>query len=551
MGKAVNTIKTDLPVWTNNDVGASTDDLRLRSDNITATFNQVTGHTHDGTPGDGGPISAGSLSSFNNFMAENQTFDHATASGTSVIVTTQLSGKTPGGADAVAGVYTTAPGNRVTLLTLPAETAIEDAGGQRVYGRITEAATVWTLSFFTNEAGVETAHSLSSQDIRVFFAEVFTMATRPTRGSDTGQLPSLDLTADIIDASATASGKVNVTTQSFGGLKTFVAGAVAQTVLRTEGKVETDSADDATSGSGVTLSLPSKEVLRLTSGTLVSVAGITAPVNKQKLIIINRTGVAITIINDATATAANRFLTGTSADLTLAIDAAIPLVYDTTTARWEVISSSAASTSSSAIKVRLHNATDTTKPATTAVLVDGKTIINNDLVLFTNLSSGNNTIHKASLSGINITWILQSLFEGSSSSASDMDEVRIKEGDYFADNILFYDGTTFFNLLNNKLPLTLTDNVSNIVFMELDTAFYKFMKMEYSITRGATTIQAGEVWASSNGTTGHLSQNPTTFIGDVGVTFNYNMSSTILQIRYSTTSTGSTASLKKTVKIWG
>ena len=404
IGKSVNTAKDNLPAWTNNDVGLSTDDLKTRDEALTLAFNTSVGHAHDGSLGAGKNIDAADLDSFNNYIAVLQTFEKTAASGTSVIVTTQLTGKVAGGGVATVGVYTTAPDNRVQLLHLPDETTIEDSGGQIVFGRLTEAAGVFTLSFFTNEAGVETAHSLSSQDIRVYFSEVYTMGTRPTRGADAGMLPSLDLTVDILDASATTRGVVSIGVQTFAGaktftgaisasnlsgtnsgdvtlaaigavpnangaslstqvltlqpadstfggvltaiaqsilgLKTFISGVVAQTVFRTEGKVETDSENDATSGSGVTLSLPSKEVVRLTNASLVSVAGITAPANKQKLILINRTTVAILIIDDATATAANRFLTGTGADLTLEVDASITLVYDTTTARWEIVGGS-------------------------------------------------------------------------------------------------------------------------------------------------------------------------------------------------------------------
>ena len=394
-----------LPVWTNNDVGASTDDLKTRADSLTAAFDNATGHAHGGATGDGAPIDAADLSNVNNFFGQFAGPKNiVTVSGLSTIVTTDFALETAGGSTTVEGVVTDPPSNRVVIIDELGE-FLENAAGDRVYGRLTFAATVWTLTYFVVTAGVETAYSIPAPiDINIYYKKTYSQANRPTFGADFGDFFTADMTSEIVDASATQRGVVSTGVQSFAGaktftgaisasnlsgtnsgdvtlavigsapnangaslsgqavtlqpadstfggvltaiaqsilgLKTFISGVVAQTVFRTEGKVETDSANDATTGSGVTLSLPAKEVVRLTSGTLVSVAGITAPSNKQKLIIINRTGVAITIINDATATAADRFLTGTGVDLTLAINASISLVYDTTTSRWEIVGGS-------------------------------------------------------------------------------------------------------------------------------------------------------------------------------------------------------------------
>lgn len=42
-----------VPMWTNQDVGATGDSLFLRADALTERFNQTTGHNHDGTDGSG------------------------------------------------------------------------------------------------------------------------------------------------------------------------------------------------------------------------------------------------------------------------------------------------------------------------------------------------------------------------------------------------------------------------------------------------------------------------------------------------------------------
>lgn len=410
-GMPQNSDEDVLPVWTNNDVGSPTNDLKDRAEALTEKFNDTTGHSHDGSPGGGAPVSAANLSNFNNFIGVMQTFSKTGASGTSTDVSSSFTTKTPGGTDSQVGIYTTAPDNICDIYTLSNDEEIEDAGGQKVYGRLTESAGVWTLSFFTNEAGVETAHSLSAQDIRVYFGEVFTMETRPTRGADLGRVGSLDKTADVVDASPTQRGLVNTGTQSFAGnktftgtvtasnltgtnsgdvslnpigavpnangaslsgqsltlqpadgtfggvltaiaqtiagLKTFAAGIIAQSIARFEGWFETDIEDDATAtGSNATLSEPAKHIRRLTLGTLASITGVTAPSNTKARhhILVNRTGVAISIVNDA-GTAANRILTGTGANMSMAANAAIWLAYDFTTAKWQVIGGSGGSTS--------------------------------------------------------------------------------------------------------------------------------------------------------------------------------------------------------------
>jgi len=199
-GRVANDPITALPAWVNNDVGTGTDNLTERADALTERFNDTTGHIHDGTTGNAPQISVLDVTDINQFRADWQTVDITTTAGTSTDVSIYFSGKTPGGNVSTAGVVTTGGLNRIVLVDSSTETAIEDTEGQRVYGRLTWAASVWTLSFFTNEAGVETAYSIGVAGLRIYFREVYTLATFPTIGADMGQIPSLDLTADIVDA---------------------------------------------------------------------------------------------------------------------------------------------------------------------------------------------------------------------------------------------------------------------------------------------------------------------------------------------------------------
>jgi hypothetical protein len=98
--------------------------------------------------------------------------------------------------------------------------------------------------------------------------------------------------------------------------------------------------NDTTSGTGVALATVSNSIVRLTNASLVSFNNIPAGFSGQKVIVVNRTTVDVSIINDAGGTAANRILTGTGADIDLAIDAALTFEYDATTARWQIVGGS-------------------------------------------------------------------------------------------------------------------------------------------------------------------------------------------------------------------
>lgn len=320
MGMTLNSAKDVLPSWASSNLGTSSDNLQARVEAIDAQF----------------PISIEDVIEINKFWAEWQETTFDSAAGTEDDISASMAGKVAGGGDAAEGVPTTDPNNIVALYSKDTGEEIEDAGGQRVYGRITEAAGVWTLTYYTNEAGVETAHSLSSQNIRIVFREVFNSADRPTFGSYMGMLASFDATADIAPASATVAGKVTTSAQTFGGDKTF--NDFIEGLSEWYGDMEDDA---ATTGSAQTMGTPAKLAKSVSNISLTSLAGITAPTKEQFFILINKTGAAITIVDEDTgATAANRFMTGTGTDLSLEDDASLWLLYDMAEARWRVVGGS-------------------------------------------------------------------------------------------------------------------------------------------------------------------------------------------------------------------
>lgn len=212
--------------YSSNNVVANGDNRKVAIGKLDAEFDTTLGHDHDGI--NSKQITIINVLDINQYFAEWQVLTVNSASGSSYVVTTEFTGLTAGGGASTLGVITSAPNNRCEIRTASTGLEVNDTQGQKVYARITESVGVWTLSFYTNEAGSETAHTLSSQNIVVYFREVFSQDTRPTIPADMGALGSLDLTSDVVDASTTERGVISTGTQSFAGLKTFTTGIVSQ-----------------------------------------------------------------------------------------------------------------------------------------------------------------------------------------------------------------------------------------------------------------------------------------------------------------------------------
>jgi hypothetical protein len=74
-------------------------------------------------------------------------------------VTASMGGSPSGGSDSAAGVFTTSPLNRAVLVRRDNGRAVERADGTRIFGRITFAATVFSLTLYVSDgAGGETAY---------------------------------------------------------------------------------------------------------------------------------------------------------------------------------------------------------------------------------------------------------------------------------------------------------------------------------------------------------------------------------------------------------
>jgi len=212
-GKPTNVAINTTPTWINNDVGGATDTLFERADALTAKFNFLSGHMHTGGAGDAPLLTGASIGPrpYRGYFIGG--IDLTGASGGSTDVSTELTGKTPSTNDVTLGVVVNTPYNRVILRQAsgPDENdPFTDGSGNEVYGRVTESVGVWTLTYYVDLAGVETAYSFGSPvDIRWYYQEIFDPLAVGTPVYDQyAFIPSENATADVIDATSAIAGKV-------------------------------------------------------------------------------------------------------------------------------------------------------------------------------------------------------------------------------------------------------------------------------------------------------------------------------------------------------
>lgn len=320
--------------WIADYVGSPNDTVKQRINELVLKFAGTGGHAHTGVDGDADQISATDLVNINQLFAEWQAFTTTGATGTSTDVSSLFTAKSNAGSSISPGVITVGQ-NKCILFNPTTGDQFEDAGGQKVYGRITWSASVWTLSYYTNEAGTETAYSFgSATDIEFYFLEVFTLATRPTIPS-TPEFGSIDITGDVVDATTTQRGVVNTVAQVFAGLKQFNSGVTIDTLIQL--LLTTDS---ATTGAAQTIPTPDPVIL-LTNASLTSISGFTSDSKSRLIIVINKTGNDISLLHDdAGATGIDRILLPNAIDMTWRNDEAFPFIYDTVNSRWNLSSGS-------------------------------------------------------------------------------------------------------------------------------------------------------------------------------------------------------------------
>jgi len=223
MGKAIDSVYNDLPAWTTSVVGAGSDSLFDRADALTERFDGTTGHSHDGTAGEGPQITAANIDAVPLKGYIQQGTDILGVTGSSSDVSSSFSGKTPGGTSLVEGVVTSGTYNKVLITQasgVEEGDAFTDSLGNVVYGRLTESSGTWTLSYYVLLSGTETAYTFSvASDVRYYFQEIYNpLAGLAPVFSEFAMIPSDNVTADVITATTTEQGKVQLSASAPGAI---------------------------------------------------------------------------------------------------------------------------------------------------------------------------------------------------------------------------------------------------------------------------------------------------------------------------------------------
>jgi len=211
LGAATGAVYNVTPVWTNADVGSPTDDVKDRADSLTAEFNPTSGHDHDGV--NSKAVAAASITGVRLRGSLVRGVNQSAVTGSTKIVTTDMTGKTASSGTTVKGVVVTAPDNKVAMrerATAGFSDLITDTLGNEVFGRITESAGVWTLSFFVLIGVTETAFALSAQDFSWYYQELYNPITDAPVYSEILSVPSDNATQDVENATAALAGKVTL-----------------------------------------------------------------------------------------------------------------------------------------------------------------------------------------------------------------------------------------------------------------------------------------------------------------------------------------------------
>lgn len=139
-------------------------------------FHQTTGHAHTGVSGDAPAVASSDIAGvpLRGYVIRGTDFNTGGAPSTSTDVSALMVVEVASSGPTVQGVVVIAPDNRVRIrqgLSGPNPDAVyKDSFGNVVYGRLTFLAGVWTLSYFVDVSGVETAFSFpATSPLRWYF----------------------------------------------------------------------------------------------------------------------------------------------------------------------------------------------------------------------------------------------------------------------------------------------------------------------------------------------------------------------------------------------
>lgn len=213
---------------------------------LAGKFSNSTGHTHDGSAGNGNPIATSSLTgtALLQFVTQGTTITGAT--GGSTDVTSLMTGLIPSSNDTTAGVIVNTPYNRVMVLygdTAKYRDLVVDSFGDNIYGRLTYSTGTWTLTYYVEINGVETAATLPATSTLLWF---YRELQNPITSDSPNYSPLFELFSRTVNTVNNLFGNL-----TFAGVGGTVLSVVGQTLTFTSPALSATAATSVATTSSV------------------------------------------------------------------------------------------------------------------------------------------------------------------------------------------------------------------------------------------------------------------------------------------------------------
>lgn len=230
-----------------------------------------------------------------------------------------------------------------------------------------------------------------------------------------------------------------------------------------------------------------------------------------------------------------------------------------------IVASGTSGSGSGVVKATLYDPISTSLPAGANPTIDGITLLEEDLVFFTNLNTNNERIYRATNVATSVVWTVQPSFANFSETPVAGDSVRVLKGNLFESQVVYLDdngeykindtirlfdgdkGTDYWELGSLKTTTLTNDTVDGVIF-SVEAANSDNWIINYSILRD-TDKETGQLYITSNGTDVKLAVN-NSYIGEPGVIFDVQMNGGDLELLYTTTNTGNDALMKFFTSRW-
>lgn len=211
------------------------------------------------------------------------------------------------------------------------------------------------------------------------------------------------------------------------------------------------------------------------------------------------------------------------------------------------------------VKVDLFDPVSTALPSGTSAVIDGVTLTDGLVVLFTNLSTGNNEAYQVSGVGVALAWTPQTIF-GGTVNPSTGDSTRIVSGLSFAeqlsvfngtnwtvnDTVRFFTGADYWEMSSLKTS-TLANNTTGDVFTVGATGSENII-VDYSLVRGSGK-ETGSIVICSDGVNVEVTGG-VGYISSIGVDLFGDISGPNLRLRFTTDNSGPSATMKYFIRRW-